>query len=92
MRKSCALFKNEKYDFICVSGEDRESMVDEYVRITEYVAVDFPELDKNTIRVGKIRVLDKAIEEAQEVVYSLIEKKKELLSLTHDEFNSEEPK
>jgi hypothetical protein len=60
----------------------------DYARATEYVEVDFPELQKETVITNQVAQLDSAIAtikaKAIEEVDKLNQKKSELLALTHE--------
>lgn len=69
MKMLCAVFKHAKYstDFITECDETGECFADrnpEYVRLSETVEVEFPELPKEAIVAGQLAVLDKEREEA----------------------------
>jgi hypothetical protein len=85
MKKRLALFKNVEYGWVFASEESRNE-ADDYIRITEYVEVDFTELPLNDVINSQIESLDKAAEEMgkkyMEGLESIKRKKAELLSLT----------
>jgi len=85
MKQRLALFKNVEWGYVFASEESRED-ADDYVRITEYIEVDFPDLPLCMVVNSQIDALDKAAEELgkkyMEGLESIKQKKAELLSLT----------
>ena len=82
MKRSLALFKT-KFSIIALDSSYSDN--DDYVRITEAVEVDFPEVKdmKLKVRDAEARKIDKEIVDLQGKLYVLEEKKKELLCLTN---------
>lgn len=69
MKMLCAVFQHAKYNttFVTECDETGECFADsapEYVRLSETIEVEFPELSKETIIAGQLAALDKEKEEA----------------------------
>jgi hypothetical protein len=54
---------------------------EKYFQVSEIVEVEFTMKPKGDLTIAELRALDKKIEEAQGVVYELIEQKKQLQAL-----------
>lgn len=95
MKLKLALFKH-KHGFIHAVNDVGGCYEDDpdYVRITEYIEVDFPELPKDEIVSKQVENLDKEIEstkeEAMKKVAMLQQKKQELLAITHEVNNGKQ--
>jgi hypothetical protein len=86
MKNKIAVFK-DKYGLESHLGEYAEDWK-EYTRITEYVEVDFPELPPETVIANQVAAIDAVIDEiktkAMQEVEKLLQKKSELLALSHE--------
>ena len=90
MKMLCAVFKNAKYNttFIAECDETGECFADrnpEYVRLSETIEVEFPELPKETIIAKQLAALDRMKGEVMEAFAARLEeiehKRAELLAL-----------
>ena len=92
MRKKIILMRNVKYswDSVMISEDEDVSCYEEdsYVRLSEFIEVDFPELDKKTMLNSQVAVLDRQITkvraDAQAAETALVKRKQELLAITYD--------
>lgn len=77
-----AQYKNLEYDFLAVCGED---MPDHYVRVSEFVEVEFTPLDKRETVKAEVAFIDNQIGQvnaaAQVKLNELNQRKSELLAL-----------
>ena len=99
MKMLCAVFKHAKYNttFIAECDETGECFADrkpEYVRLSETVEVEFPELPKETIVEGQLAALDKEKEEATatyaEKLAEILDKRALLMALPAPEQQRED--
>lgn len=85
MKKILAIFKDVEYGFIN-AHDNRFEKVENYVRMTEYVEIDFPDREQSEVINSQIAALDAAAEELgkkyMEGLESIKLKKAELLALT----------
>lgn len=90
MKMLCAVFKHAKYNttFIAECDETGECFADrnpEYVRLSETIEVEFPELPKETIVAGQLAALDRekevATAEYAEKLAEIMDKRALLMAL-----------
>ena len=88
MKLKTAIYKTDYSDAVAIIG-DWADKYSGYVRLTEFVDVDFPDLDTPTVLANEIAALEAEIEEVQkgaiEKISNLNAKKQELLALTHQQ-------
>jgi hypothetical protein len=86
MKIKLAIFKSKDSEFITVIDEIAEYWED-YVRISEYVEVEFPDREKAECVKEEITILDKMADEirakATEGLNNINRRKEELLALEH---------
>ena len=86
MKKRIALF-DSKYG-VSVYQDVQEMYLTDYVRITEYVEVDFPDFPLETVVGNQVSYIDKQIDEiknkAMDEIAELQTRKAELLALKHE--------
>jgi hypothetical protein len=86
MKIKLAVFKSKDSEFITVIDEIAEYW-DNYVRISEYIEVEFPEREKAEYIQEEINLLDKMADEirakATEGLNNINRRKEELLALEH---------
>jgi len=79
-----AQFKSLKYDYITVSAEGLDG-ADEYIRVSEYIDVDFVERDPRETIEQEVDTIDKQIQTvqaaAQVKLNELEQRKNDLLAL-----------
>lgn len=88
MKRTIAVFENEYSMYTELCKHHAESDVfSAYVQITEFVEVDFPELNRETIVAKKVAAIDSLIEDAQQKAILRIQElnhtKQELLAISH---------
>jgi hypothetical protein len=86
MIKKIAVFKSP---YNCeVIGDDWAEEQPDYVRLTAFVVVNFQELPKETVITNEVKVIDAVIDEiktkALQEVEKLLQRKSELLELSHE--------
>ena len=95
MKIKAALYQS-KHGYYAVwdkSGDESDEKTDkrfsEYVRISEFVEIDFPELSKDIVINNQIKAIDAEIEKETELMFNKIEqlkqRKAELLAITFQE-------
>ncbi len=84
MKRRFALFKNMEHDFECTADESFDSTAG-YVRLSEYVDIDFPELPSEDVVGMQVAMINDEIQRVQadtEIKLSgLRQKRDELLAL-----------
>lgn len=87
MKMELAVFKDVKADFVCAANRFLEEAA-EYVRISEYVTVDFPDLDRDELVKKQIDVLreqkNSILATAQAAVNDIDRKIGDLQAITHN--------
>lgn len=85
MKQRIAVFQNVKFNYDHTTTVDMAKDDPEYVRITEWVEVEFPDIKKEEIIKDMVSSLDKQIEveraESHSRVNRLLNKRQELLAL-----------
>ncbi len=91
MKEKLAMFRSPQSSCSSALGEWAESWRD-YIRLTEYVEVDFQERDKGEVVQEEIAELDKMADEirakATEGLTNIQRRKEELLAIEHDGGNN----
>lgn len=86
MKQRIALFKHIEFGYETSCSEHMEDS-DKYVRISEYVNVEFPELSGDDQIAGQVRKLDelrdKEVAEHVQRLAAIDERKSRLLAITH---------
>jgi len=88
MKQTTALFQTPYGNIDVLKPLNAESDIyKDYVRLTEWIETDYPEIPKETIISNQIIVIDSLIEKEKErainAMAELNTKKQELLALTH---------
>lgn len=82
-----ALFKNAEYGFSAVYEQNREEFLEEYVRVSQWVDVEFPMRSAEEYVPEQIKVLDsereKIVEKFSTALAEIDKRKKELLAIPH---------
>jgi hypothetical protein len=81
-----AQFKNIEHDYTCIDGEELDR-ISSYVRLSEWVEVEFTKLPYGEAEKKEIESIDKQIETVMAVsekkINELKQKKDDLLALTN---------